>query len=242
MSKTWFHALSIVSLVTFLTACGDSEKRIVTNSVDGRKGSLPEVKTDNPVPVKVSKYADLLKKFKLVSFDTLKVYYRYDDKRLDGKELTLKEAKIFPIGLAENYFGKLSGVYACCRFQIDSTTIGLIARTPSEYESSSVKLFLFDIKRDALSKEYFELSQDIGDAGDYYHRTSWLFKTKKNEIHSLVYDYSSYNNEVDDTSNHTIDEWRTYFVINCMSPKFDTLSKNEVQLKKRFKRLLKTED
>lgn len=240
MRKTWYNSFWTLFLAGFLLSCGNSTVTDAAPSKNEAKEPVPVETTHVSAPP--GKYSDLLKKFEPISFDTLKVYYSYNGKRFEGKELTLKEAKIFPLGISENYFGRLSGMYACYQFEIDSETLGLIARTPSEYESSSIKLFLFDLKKDSFSKEYVELSQDIGDAGDYYHRTSWLFRTNKKEIHSLVYDYSSYNNEVDDTSNHTIDEWRSYFVINCMSAKFDTISKNEAQLKKRFKRLLKTEE
>jgi len=240
MNNRFVHGLWIVFLFGFLISCGNSNVKEVSAAEEKKKDSVLVESADKPVIP--SKYAALLEKFKPISFDTLKVYYKYTGKRFDGKELTLKEAKIFPIGITENYFGKLSGVYACYQFQIDSTTLGLIARTPSEYESSSIKLFLFDTKKDVLLKEYFELSQDIGDAGDYYNRTSWLFKTKNSQIQSFVYDYSSYYHGVEDTTDETVDEWHSYFLIDCMSPKFDTISKNETQLKKRFKRVLKKEN
>ena len=219
-----------------LTACGNSAPS------DQQKETERVHESNSQAVEKESRYAEMLKKFKAVSFDTLKVYYRYDDKKFMGKELTLKETKIFPLGIEENYFGKLSGVYACYRFEIDSTRLGLIARTPSEYESSSVKLFIFDKKADKVLDNYLELGQMFGDAGDFFSKASWLFKTKNNEIHSLVYDYESYDHQVDDTADLRIDEWHSYALINCMNEKFDTLSTNGAQLKKRFRRVLKEEE
>lgn len=233
MNRYFVGFVLIFFLQSMLTACGDS------TSKEDEKEAERIHEPNTPVVEKESRYAEMLNKFKAVSFDTLKVYYDYDDKKFKGKELTLKEAKIFPLGIEENYFGELSGVYACYRFEIDSTRLGLIARTPSEYESSSVKLFVFDKKADKLLKNYIELGQMFGDAGDSFSKTSWLFKTKNNEIHSLIYDYQSYDHQVEDTADLTIDEWESYALINCMKGKFDTLSRNETQLKKRFKRVLK---
>jgi hypothetical protein len=153
----------------------------------------------------------------------------------------LKEAKSLPLDITENHFGKLSGVYGCYQFTIDSLRTGLIARIPGEYESTSIGLFILDHKNDKIAREYFHAGITFGDAGDAYQRISWLFRTKDKQIQCFVYDYSSYNHEVEDTEDHTIDEWRSYFLIDCMSPKFDTISKNEMQLKKRFKYVLKSE-
>ena len=181
--------------------------------------------------------------FKPISFDTLKVEYEYatKDKKFRGTELPLKEAKSLNIEYTEPYYGKLSGVYGCYQFQIDSTHTGLIARIPAEYESTSIGLFILDRKKDQMESKYFHLGAIFGDAGDAYQRISWLFRTKDKQLHSFVYDYSSYDHTVEDTADHTVDVWREYYLFNCMTSKFDTLSKNETLLKKRFKNVLKTE-
>ncbi|WP_341907514.1 hypothetical protein [Fluviicola taffensis] len=200
-------------------------------------------KTDSSFIEKKSVYDELLKKFKPISFDTLKVQYEYatKDKKFRGTELTLKEAMSLPLGITEKIFGKLSGVYGCYQFLIDSIHIGLIARVPDEYASTSITLFVFDRKTDEIQKENLPLSIVFGDAGDGYVRTSWLFKTKDKQIQSFVYDYSVYYHEVENPEDQTVDEWRDYYLFNCMLPKFDTISKNETLLKKRFKNVLKTE-
>ncbi len=236
MSKYFYGFVLMFFLQSMFTSCGNSAP------VENQKEAERIHESDSPVIEKESRYADLLKKFKEVSFDTLKVFYSYDDKSFQGKELTLKQAKVFPLGIEENYFGELSGVYACYRFKIDSTRLGLIVRTPSEYESSSIKLFVFDQKADKLQDHFIELGQMFGDAGDFIYKCSWLFKTKKNEIHSLIYDYQSYDHQVDDTADLTVDEWKNYALIDCIKGKFDTLSTNGTQLKKRFKRILKEEE
>ncbi|TSJ47917.1 hypothetical protein [Fluviicola chungangensis] len=236
MKRTNFAiTLLILSQGIFLSCSSNAKK-------DTPKADEPVTQVDSSLFQKESVYAELLKKFKPISFDTLEVTYEYDtkDKRFKGQELTLKEAKIFPLGITENFFGKLSGVYACYQFPLDSTYIGLIARIPGEYDANSVGLFIFDRQKDQLLKEYLHLSVDFGDAGDVYGRTSWLIKSKNKQYQSLAYDYSAYYHEVEDTNDHTVDEWEEYYLFNCMSPKFDTISKNGTRLKKQFKRILKT--
>lgn len=220
---------------------------VLFQSCTSGSGKVPQKKQE-PVaerstsPIQLtSVHADWLKKFKPISFDTLKITYHYNtkDKRFTGTALTLKEAKLFPLGITENYSDNVSGVYACYQFPLDSTRIGLIARIPGEYEVNSIGFFVFDRIKDRLEKEYMQLSVDFGDAGDVYSRSSWLIKTKNKRYQSLVYDYSAYYHEVEDTSDHTVDEWEEYYLFDCMTSRFDTLSKNEIRLKKQFKNLLK---
>ncbi|MDF3026116.1 MAG: hypothetical protein K0S23_423 [Fluviicola sp.] len=241
MNKFPFQVFGIIFLQVFFSACGE-------NPVTTRKNKSSEEEFAKQADssfsshYKKSAYDDVLKKFKIISFDTLKVFYDYENNLFEGKELTSQEAKFLPMEIYHNYNGQLSGVFACYQFEIDSTRIGLIARTPSEYESSSVKLFIFDTERDKAEKNYIELGQTFGDAGDGLYKASWLFKTKKKEIHSLGYRYQSYDHSVDDPSDSVVEEWRDYYLINCMSRKMDTISTDEAQLKKRFKKVLLTEE
>lgn len=235
MLKNQFPVIPVIFLCGFLIACGNKNN-------SGKQPKKEEVvqKADSSSLDKKSNYAAILEKYKFVSFDTLKVYYNYDqnDKRFSGKELTSKEAKRLPIGFRDNYFGKLSGVYACYQFHIDPVRVGLITRIPSEYESSSIILLVFDLVKDEFLDNYFYLGSSTGDAGEIYTRVSWLFKTKKNELRSFVYDYES-SHEIDDT---LTTESRYYFLVDCTKPGFDTISSSQIQLKKRFKGLLRTEE
>nr|WP_294859825.1 hypothetical protein [uncultured Fluviicola sp.] len=237
MNKSYYIIPLIFLLQGVFLSCNTNQSQ--KKELSKEEGSVQ--KTDSSFVRKKSVYDDLLKKFKKISFDTLMVEYHYDtkDKRYRGTELTLKEAKSLNIEYTEPSYGKLSGVFACYQFQIDSIRTGLIARIPAEYESTSIGLFILDNRKDKIESGSFHLGAIFGDAGDAYQRISWLFRTKNNQFHSFVYDYSSYNHEVEDTSDHTIEKWTSYFLIDCMTPKFDTVSKDETQLKKRFKRVLK---
>jgi len=235
MGKIHFQTVCIILFIGYLTACG-------SNSTTPKKVVKEEVSPaiDSSSVKEEKNYENLLKKFKTVSFDTLKVSYSEEEKNnpFFGKELTVKEAKSLPIGFTENYFGKMTGVYACCQFPIDSDRLGLITRIPAEYESTSIVLFIFDLKKNKILDEYHHLATSSGDAGETYVRTSWLFKTTNKQLHSFEYRYQT-SHEIDDT---LMTESRSYELINCMSPKFETISTNEAQLKKRFKKVLLTEE
>ena len=64
-----------------LAACGNPAP------ADQQKETERIHESTSPLIEKESRYAEMLKKFKAVSFDTLKVYYNYDDKKFKGKEL-----------------------------------------------------------------------------------------------------------------------------------------------------------
>lgn len=240
MNKSLFHSLWIASFFGTLVSCGNSTSINAPETEGKKKDAAVLVETaTSSVLLKPSKYEDVLKKFKLISFDTLKVYFESEDKFYEGKELSTKEARFLPISVFENYNGgKLSGIFACYQFQIDSTTIGLIARTPSEYESSSIKLFCLDTKNDKISSQSIELGQSFGDAGAFLSKTSWIFYAMNGEVQALIYmHYSSHDWE--DTLGLEDEEEKNYFLINLKPGKLDTIYKNSGFLKKRFKKLLK---
>lgn len=234
MGKIQF-VCTILLLAGCLMACG-------SNSTSSKKTIKEDVvlKTDSSSVENKNEYGNLLKKFKPISFDTLKVLYSYEEKNnpFFGKELTLKEAKSLPIGFIGNNFGKISGVYACYQFPIDSNRVGLITRIPAEYESTSIVLLVYDLKKNKILDEYHHLAASTGDAGETYVSISWLFRTKDKRLHSFEYSYQS-SHEIDDT---LTTESRSYELINCMSSKFETISNNEARLKKRFNKVLLTEE
>lgn len=207
---------------------------------------LPEAETENKLPEvdsisfpKKSAFDNILKKYKAISFDTLRIEYGYDEtnEKFSGKELTVKEAKSLPIDFEQKYFGKISGVYACYQFAIDSSRLGLLTRIPGEFGSDVIVLLYFDRIKDKFDDDYLCLGFVQGDAGETYSRSSWLFQAKNKHFQSFVHDYWSVQ-EIDDTLTTESDY---YYWISCMTPKFDTLPYNQVQLSKRFKNLLKTE-
>jgi hypothetical protein len=236
MIRTYYTIALIFLLQVFFSSC---------NSNPDTEKELPEAgelirKIDSSAIVRKNDFESILKKYKPISFDTLKVRYGYDedDNQFSGKELTLKEARTLPIGFTEKRYGKLSGVYACYQFELDASRLGLLTRIPSDYESTSIVLLVFDRKKQEFHNSYFYLGAVNGDAGEIASRVSWLFQAKNKQLQAFVYDYQSYH-EIDDT---LTTESHSYFLVDCMKPYFDTISSSENQLKKRFKKLLLTEE
>ncbi|MBO9659285.1 MAG: hypothetical protein J7527_10715, partial [Chitinophagaceae bacterium] len=134
---------------------------------------MPAEKTEE---VRISKFQQLLTKYRDISFDTLEVFAAFDmdkkDYKYSGVELDSTEMMLLPeeIGRIEP-----QSFFACYKFQIDSTGIGLITRVPGEYYPTSIKLLVLNTKLDSIVS-YFELSDLSGDAGDMWQKTSWLYK------------------------------------------------------------------
>jgi hypothetical protein len=166
-----------------------------------------------------SKFEHLLSKFKDISFDTLEVYsigegneknYKYDGVKLDSVD-----AVLFPPDIARAHFIDPPGLFACFKFKIDSARIGLIARTPSEYAPTSIKLFIYKSGKDTL-EENSELAQYIGDAGGLREVNSWLFKNLNNEIQVFTWTHDSEDNSVENENDTTI-SISNYFHLSNLS-------------------------
>jgi hypothetical protein len=202
-------------------------------------------KTDTTVDIKKeSKFKKLLSKFKDVSIDTLKVYSpEYSSEKLTGEfigtELDSTDAILFPNDIALQHFIDMPGLYAIYKFQLDSNTLGLITRTPSEYFPSSIKLFYLDRKKDSITS-YLELADSWGDAGDYMSKESWLFKDSLQKFHAFTWVMEGHDNSVDNEKDTTTQEWNYYYLLDISKPKVDTIIKDEKKLIKKFANIMKS--
>jgi hypothetical protein len=180
----------------------------------------------------------MLSKFKDIRFDTLKVYSPPDiEGEYHGLVLDSNEALLFPKEIYEANFIDPPGLFGIYKFRIDNKLLGLIARTPSEYMPSSIKLFFFDEAKNTIVS-YLELAENWGDAGDGYTKDSWLFRGADNHLLSLVWVYESHDNSVDDESDTTIQEWNHYYLLDIMKQRSDTINKDEKFLLKKYYNLL----
>jgi hypothetical protein len=190
---------------------------------------------------KKSKYAKLLSRYKSISFDTLEVFstseLESNTYKFKGKQLDSADASLFPNEISKEYFNNAPGLFACYKFNLDSFRVGLITRTPSEYEPSSIKLFLFDIRKDTIT-DYLELAEFWGDAGDVVNKTSWLLKDKKNKYKSFIRENQSYDHSAEDEKDTTVDYVDYYWLIDLSKEKQDTLSNDSLQLVTHFKNLI----
>lgn len=203
--------------------------------------SCKEAKNVHPQSAagKESKYKSLLTKFKDISFDTLHVYSPTDYKGpYMGKPIDPKNALLFPKDISDAYFNDSPGIFAVYKFSIDKNKLGLIARTPSEYWPSSIKLFFFDKKKDTITG-YTELAQNWGDAGDAEIKDTWLFKNKDKKLNSFMWVQQSHDNSVDNEKDTTVVTADYYYLFDLSKYQLDTLSENKEQLGKTFKHIIK---
>lgn len=186
-----------------------------------------------------SKYEKLLTKFKDKLFDTLEV--TSPDTTLDqeyrGIEIDSAEAHLFPEEIAKRAIADPPSLFAIYKFPIDSNHIGLIARTPSIYEASSIKLFYFDKKQDKIMA-YTELAENLGDAGDVYVKSTWLFRNSQKKLKGLVEVQQIHYNEVDNEKDTSVQRNNRYHLIDLSNAKIDTISSDKNKLEKEFINLI----
>lgn len=201
-------------------------------------GEMETDKKENITAKSESKYTKLLSKFKSKSFDTLRVYSPEElDGEYRGVELDSADAVLFPKDIADQHFND-PGLFAVYQFPIDDNRLGLIARTPSMYVPSSLKLFFFDKAKDSITS-YVELAETWGDAGDYMQKDSWLFKDNGKQIKSFVWLMEGHDNSVENENDTTTEEWNNYYLLDLSKGNADTISKNSEDLKRIFSSLIK---
>ncbi|MCP9750912.1 hypothetical protein [Ferruginibacter sp. HRS2-29] len=185
---------------------------------------------------KTSKHQQLLLKFKSISFDTLRVF-SFPEKygEFQGELLDSADVALFA---QENYgydaFGQDSAVFAIYKFPVDSNRIGLIVRTPSEFESSSIKFFILDKEKDKLLFN-IELAEKWADAGDFMSKDAWIFKDSTHKLKTLLWVYEAHDNSVNDQKDTTVQQWDHLYLINLSGRNADTVSKDKALLKWQFK-------
>lgn len=211
----------------FFLLCCSHENSKVTNEVKPK--------------AEKSKYGHLIDKFETIDIDTFHVYSTYDYDGFKGIELEFDDVELFPKEiLSENFPENEIEIYACYRFNIDSSKIGLIARTPSMYAPTSIKLFIYDKKVDSIIS-FIEVSETWGDAGESLEKESWIF-LKKNKLKILTKkversDHSAYAEDENDT---IVEIWKSYHLINFSNSVFDTISDDEKYLKQIYHSLIET--
>ncbi|THU33416.1 hypothetical protein FAM09_25020 [Niastella caeni] len=188
---------------------------------------------------KDSKYNSLLSLFNNVAIDTLEVYSTEDPADpMSGRAIDSINALFFPEDMAQWHLHQPPGLFAIYKFGIDSNRIGLLARTPSDYVPSSVKLFFFDMAKDSLSS-YIELGERWGDAGDYTIKNSWLFRDSSRHVQILINVTNGHHNEVDDPRDTTVVEQDLYTLLDLSKPKIDTIFEDKEKLPKQYKSLVR---
>lgn len=192
---------------------------------------------------KESKFSSLLTKYKDVSFDTLKVFSADDTEtdtyKFKGVQLDSLDVLLFPESISYLY-SQQEAFTACFKFPLDSSRIALITRIPSTYQSSSLRLLIFDRNSDSITN-IIELAEMVGDAGDAYTKDSWVFKTMKGETQIFGWVHESHDNSIENENDTTIEITNTYYLLSVWKNRIDTINQNKEVLVKKFESLLKRE-
>lgn len=196
-------------LFSGLTACQFSSGKQSVTTTDTRDSvSSPDINR-------------LLKLYKTFNSDTLEIdskpgeevtHWKYRGILIDSSLL-----RLLPVSTDryEPFF------YACYKFDLDANTVGLITRTPSEYESSSVKLFAWHKKTNVITLET-ELADSWGDAGDAVSKSSWLYRNQQRGWMGLIEQFN-YSESIDDTT-LPISETYDYYHFKWNGNRIDTIS------------------
>jgi hypothetical protein len=194
------------------------------------------------VSERASKFNSLLQKYQSVSFDTLNLFssselesytYPFKGKLLDSGEVELVKEALSIKGGIEPFF------FACSKFEIDSTLLGLITRVPSIYESSSIKLLLYDKTKHRIV-DFIELAETFGDAGDYAEKVSWIYKDQDKSYKGFICYEVSHDNSVENPADTTVETSKNCYLIQFSNKGIDTLSNNPRQLSEVFLSVQKT--
>jgi hypothetical protein len=187
-----------------------------------------------------SKYEPLFRLFNNIGVDTLEVYSTEDGADvMSGREIDSANAMLFPEDIRYRHFMAMQGLFAIYKFGIDKNRLGLLARTPSEYVPSSVKLFIFDIVKDSLTS-YLELGENSGDAGDFIIKNTWLFRdTASRHLQALINITHGYDNSADDPKDTTVSTKEYYTLLDLSKPRIDTLFAENETLPKQYKVLVR---
>ncbi|MCS3800068.1 hypothetical protein [Niastella sp. OAS944] len=188
---------------------------------------------------KESKHKKTLAYFFNIGIDTLEVSSPQDSSSyFYGKEIDSAGAMMFPEDIRQRHFSDPPQLFGIFKFAIDSNRLGLIARTPSEYVPSSIKLFFFDLKKDTITN-YIELGETWGDAGDFMQLNSWLFRDSSKHLQTLIWEHQGHDNSVDDPKDTTIATADYYTLLDISTPRIDTIFERKEKLPKQFEQLVK---
>lgn len=182
------------------------------------------------------KYAALLNLYQPVTINNFKVYSTtnfYDDAyKFKGKQLDDAQIQLLPKKAISGDPG--SGLFATYKFIIDANRTGLLTRTPGQYDSSSIKLLIYDKRKDAIT-DCFQVAEKWADAGDTFEAQSWLFKNPDKTINCALWEQSVHDGKLDDEEDTTRKVTEQYYLFGFKKAIHDTLSTNAKAMFEGFK-------
>jgi len=201
-------------------------------------GQQEPIKSNVDPSLKNSKYVSLLVQYNNIRVDTLLVYSpenNTDD--WNGRPLDSMNALFFPEDMAQRHFSEPPALFATYKFAIDNNRMGLITRTPSEYAPSSMKMFIYDQRKDSLTS-FLELGELLGDAGDVLIKKTWLFRDSAQRLFALTNETQKYYHSADNPKDTTVDLNEYYSLIDLSKDNIDTLFNHQEKLPAQYKSIL----
>jgi hypothetical protein len=202
---------------------------------------ITEKPTELPVPLKLSKLSVLDPLFKdLVITDTFFLYSPWsDDAHYKFKGMPMDSLQVLALSSQEsNRYTYFKDFGACFQFPLDSSRVALIARVPGEYESTVLKLFMFDVQKDSVIHTLC-LADVFGDAGEVMWYSSCLFRDKSHKLTLATHWHSEYSHSVDNENDTTVERWNKFYLIDLSDIHADTLSKDSATIVDRYPEIMK---
>lgn len=126
------------------------------------------------------------------------------------------------------------GFYGIYSFKINKQFVGLLTRTPGEYSSTVISLWIYDTKHDSIVNE-IQLADNFGDAGASEIINSYLFFDKEKKLNALTYRHYSYDHSVEEETDTIVEEYWNYYLTKLNATSVDTLSTDSIKLHGQFK-------
>ncbi len=186
-----------------------------------------------------SKFSVFLNSYSETSFDSLDLYASYE---LENKEFKFHGTKLDSLSVSildksASPDSQTEGYFACYRFKIGDSLVGLITRAPSYYSSTAIKVFIYD-ESSRLIVKTIDGADIFGDAGDASQFSTRIIKSDRPLF--LTYGWSSYDRSVEN-ENDTIVEKSNYFLLTqLINGRLDTISKDSSTIASKFPHAIST--
>ncbi|MBL0742745.1 hypothetical protein [Chryseolinea lacunae] len=210
-----FLPISVVFIVLVWQACK-------TPSADSAKSADSTTLAHTP---ERADFGAFVEKFEWALKDSLEVfsgsYFGQPDYPYTGTEIDSLDLRWLPV-TSQLY----DPFYRCLKIRLDSVHDGLLVRTPSEYESSSIKLFVTNNTGRFVQEQFIELAESFGDAGYSMDKRTWIFNTKS-KPQFLIWVHDADDRSVEDENDTTVVTTDYTCLIAWNGHNFDTLGVNK---------------
>lgn len=167
----------------------------------------------------------------LIIEDTFYVYSSWggpDNHPFKGVPMDSMQVALLTYDLKMSY-SYFKDVGACYKFPLDASRFALITRVPGEYESTAIKLFVFDVEKDSVVQT-LSLADVFGDAGESMSYSSCIFREKNHGLKVATQWQSEYSHNVDNENDTTVERWNRFWVLDLGKHTGDTLLKDSATI------------